>query len=271
MKRSLPFLALTVATLLLPAAALAAPVVPATRIFEIRALVLGPTRLEVSGKLWLDGATVGASVGCNSIGAKVTVDGDVVSIVGPATMTEMACPGAAGNAEAMLLKILELGRFTIGDGKWSADGGAIEVIEASAPDPNQLPPDGTTTDPNGVVCSNTLPGGGPTGGTGVDDATPPDAGSGSGSGSGGSSGGSTGGGVTQPVPAAPTPADAPCVAVNGGQVGIDKIAPGSIGSEARAPIVDTARDVLFVPLAIGFGVLLLVTAGLLLRGRVTPR
>jgi hypothetical protein len=105
-------------------------------------------------------------------------------------------------------------------------------------------------------------------GMGATGSTPAVGGSG---GSSGSSGGSTGGGVTQPVPAAPTPADAPCVAVNGGQVGIDKIAPGSIGSEARAPIVDTARDVLFVPLAIGFGVLLLMTAGLLLRGRATPR
>jgi hypothetical protein len=241
-KRSLPLLALTIAALLVPAATLAAPVVPTSRIFEIQALALGTTRLDVSGKLWLDGANLGATVGCNSIGAQAMVDGDTVTIVGPVTMTEMACPGANGNAEAMLLKILELGQFTIADGKWTADGGAIEVVEAHAPDPNALPPDATISDPNGVVCSNTAP-----------------------------DGGSTGGGVAQPVPAAPTPADAPCVVVNGGQISIDRVAPGSDGSSSGAPIVDTARDVLFVPLAIGFALLVLVTTGLLLRGRATPR
>jgi hypothetical protein len=242
-KRSLPLVALAIATLLAPAAALAAPVAGSiTRSFEIRALVLGQTRLDVSGKLWLDGTNLGASVGCNSIGAQVSIDGDVVTIVGPAMMTEMACPGFNGDAEAMLAKILELGRFTIADGKWSADGGAIEVIESPAPDPNAVPPDQPIGNQPGVVCGVIVPDG---------PATEPDPGT-----------------DTPPVPAA-TANDLPCVIGVGGGVQIDP--GGPVERTTPGAVVDTARDVLFVPLAIGFGLVLLVTAGLLLRGRPTPR
>jgi hypothetical protein len=271
-KRSLPLVALTLAALLAPAAALAAPIAgPITRSFEIRALVLGATRLEVSGKLWLDGTNLGASVGCNSIGAQVSIDGDVVTIVGPAMMTEMACPGFNDNAEAMLAKILELGRFTIADGKWSADGGSIEVIESPAPDPNAVPPDQPIGKEPGVVCGFIVP---DDPANGVDGGSAPDAGSGSGSGSsGGSSGGATEpdpGTDAPPVPAA-TANDLPCVIGVGGGVQIDPAPGGPVEPTSSYVNVDMNRDVLFVPLAIGFGLVLLLTAGLLLRGRPTPR
>jgi hypothetical protein len=238
-KRYLRLAALALAALLAPVAALAAPIDLPMRSFDIHALVLGDTRLEVSGKLWLLGTNLGASVGCNSIGAQVTIDGDAVTILGPATMTEMACPGVSGNAEALLLKIIGLGRFTIADGKWSADGGAIEVVELPASDPNALPPD-QGSNPNDVACTTTI----------VKDGGPL--------------------GTEVPARDAPTPlTNLPCGDGTGGQTGFDTVAPGSIGSTA-APIVDTTRDVLLVPLAIGFGLVLLVTAGLLLRGRATP-
>ena len=113
--------------------------------------------------------------------------------------------------------------------------------------------------------------------------SPPDAGSGSGSGSSGS-GGSSGGIVTEPAPGTfvpippaapedstePAPAATACV-VAGGKPGIAIDLPlGPVERQATDVVVDTSRDVLIVPLAIGFGLVLLVTAGLLLRSRPTP-
>jgi hypothetical protein len=241
-KRSLPLLVLAAVALLVPATTLAADPPAANRFFEIRALVLGNDRIVASGKLWLQGTSLGASVGCNSIGAEVRVEGDTVTIVGPAMMTEMACPGFDGNAENVLLKILDLGKFTIADGKWIADGGAIEVVEGPAPDPNVVPPDGPiSNDPvPGCVNPDIDPGF-----IGRQPATTPAI-----------------------APAPPNPNPVPC----GG--GLDQGTgpnPGIATDAASRSIVDTARDVLFVPLAIGFGVLVLVTVGLLLRGKPTPR
>jgi len=145
--RSLSLTLLAVAALLAPSAALAAtPVAPAaatTRSFEIRALALGDMKLEVSGKLGIEGTQLMASAGCNAIGGTVSVDGDTVTIVGPMFMTEMACPGSDGDAEAMLIKILNLGIFKITDAAWIADGGQILTVEipGSVPGPAGSPPD----------------------------------------------------------------------------------------------------------------------------------
>jgi heat shock protein HslJ len=156
--RSPPLAFLVVVTLLSPAATLAAPAAPTgvataappapsagarARYFEIRGLVLGNLRLEVSGKLAIDGSQLSASAGCNLIGGTVTVAGDSVTIVGPTYMTEMACPGTDGDAEAMLIKVLALATFKITDGAWIAEGGQIVTVEIpmANPGPNATRPD----------------------------------------------------------------------------------------------------------------------------------
>ena len=80
MKRTLlPVLAAV--ALLTPAITMAASPAATNRSFEIRALVLGGARTMVTGKLWIQGTSLGASVGCNSIGADVRVDGVTVTFV----------------------------------------------------------------------------------------------------------------------------------------------------------------------------------------------
>lgn len=295
MKRSLPLLALAVAALVAPAAAFAAPTAAPSRFFEIRALVLGDTRIEVRGKLWLDATNVGGSVGCNSIGARATVDGNVVTIVGPATMTEMACPGSDGDAEAMFLRILELGRFTIADGRWVADGGAIEVVEAPAPDPNPVPPDQPISNDPGTVCATIID---PGHTNAVDDQAPPNPGSGAGGGAGGGSGSSagsspgsaggsepsgtasSGGGAIEPVPPAPEatpPITEPagpqptCELIKGGGVMIDPAPGGPALPTSGEAALDARRDAGLGPLPIGLGLLILLAAVFVRRERPTPQ
>jgi META domain len=283
---------LAVAALVAPAAVAAAPASTA-RYFEIRAIVVGGTKVDVAGKLWIEGTKLGASAGCNSIGAEVTVDGNVVTIVGPTSMTEMACPGNVGDAEAALLKVLGLGRFTIEDGAWTADGGQIIVVEVTAPDPAPaVPPDQPiSNDPSNCVIVVPV---GPA--TGVDDGsnaggTDPGAvgGSGSGFSGAGSSGGasttgsgSTGTGVVEPDPGgAPLPTvegrpdDRSCpIAIGKLDQNPDGVPPAPVGGVASASdaIRDTiARDALFLPLAIGVAVLLGVTVLLFVKLRPTAR
>lgn len=209
--RSLSLTLLAVAALLTPTVAIAAtPVAPpaaTARYFEIRGLVLGGTKLDAGGKLVVDGSKLVASAGCNMIGGEVRVNGDSVTIVGSTVMTEMACPGTNGDAEALLIKILALGTFKITDAAWLADGGEIVTVEipASIPGPVGSPPDEpVTSDPNGTIVD---PGpGGPTyscppipadGGTNPVDVGPAGGPTiGAGNGSGGSSGSGSGGTVT---------------------------------------------------------------------------
>jgi len=199
-KRSLPLVAIALLALIGPASALAAPSPAAavSRSFEIRGLALGDIKIEASGKIAIDGTKLSASAGCNWIGGTVAVDGDVVTLVGPTFMTEMACPGPAGDAEAVLIKILDLGTFTITDHGWLADGGAIVTVELASvgPGPAGSPPDEPiTSNPGGPVEScPPVPSG--TNSTVVDGGPAFDSGGGS-SGSGGSS---SGGGSTEPNP-----------------------------------------------------------------------
>jgi len=222
--RSLPLTLLAVAALLMPTAAMAAspaaPPAATARYFEIRGLVLGATKLDVGGKIAVEGSKLMASAGCNMIGGEVRVDGDTVAIVGPTFMTEMACPGSNGDAEALLIKILALGTFKITDRAWLADGGEIITVEipASVPGPVGSPPDEpVTSDPKPTIVD---PGpGGPTQTCPpfpADDGTNPvgsgpvdDPASGGGSGSSGSEPGATPG--SEP---AATPASEPVATAN---------------------------------------------------------
>jgi heat shock protein HslJ len=215
--RSLPLALVALAALLAPTTAFAAggastadgaPAAgPASaspsRSFVITGLVFGDRKLMTSGKLSIEDGRLIASVGCNTIGGTVTLDGDRLTIPGPLAMTAMGCLGAVGDAEAMLIKILEAGPFTISQRAWTAAGAAILVEELPAgpgPGASLAPPD------DGVVSSTTqsgpieplmscppVPDG--VNGTSPGDV-PPDSGSG---GSGGSSGseGSTSTGSTE--------------------------------------------------------------------------
>jgi heat shock protein HslJ len=185
--RRLLAIVITIGAFLVPSTALAAnPPTQADREFMIQGLVYGSQKIEATGKLAiLSGSNLVASVGCNTIGGSVTVDGDHVTVDGALTMTEMACPGVNGDTEAALVKILSLGSFTISDGGWFAEGGAILAVElpgANPGGPDQTPPDGTgVVEPSGAPVPLA--------------SCPPDQGTGSGSGgSVGSGGGSTGSG-----------------------------------------------------------------------------
>ena len=288
MKRSLPFLVVAVAWLVAPSITLAADQ-PMKRAWQLTAIVIDGVRTKVEGKLWINATNLGASAGCNSIGAEVKIEGDVITVVGPASMTEMACPGFNGQAESLLLKVLAGGKFTMEATKWTGEVGVLEASEIPvAPVDSGVPPDQPiTNDPN---CVNIVVPDRPNGGT--DGAVPGDSGSGSGEGSGsgssgsggsngtvGLSGATTGGGPAAgsgeitilpapggaEAPPAPTPLDPSCANVGSG-VAVD---PGTtVGTGAPEPqsVVDTARDVLFVPLAIAFALLVVVTIWLLLRG-----
>jgi hypothetical protein len=209
--RSLSLTLLAVAALLTPTVAMAAspatPPAATARYFEIRGLIYGGTKLEVVGKIAVEGSKLMASAGCNMIGGEVRVDRDTVTIVGPTSMTEMACPGTSGDAEAVLIKILALGAFKITDGGWLADGGEITTVEipASVPRPVGSPPDEPiTTGPIATIVDP--PPGGPTqtcppipadqGPNPVDSG--PAGGPISGGGSGSSGSGSTGTGTVSP-------------------------------------------------------------------------
>ncbi len=196
--RSLSLTLLAIAALLTPTAAMAASPAPATttaRYFEIKGLVLGATKLGVGGKLAIEGSKLMASAGCNMIGGEVSVDGDKVTIVGPTSMTEMACPGANGDAEAILIKILALGTFKITATAWDADGGQILTVEIPtyAPGPGGSPPDEPIT--SGPIATIVDP---PPGGpTWTCPPSPVDGGGSTGSG-GSTSSGSTGTGTASP-------------------------------------------------------------------------
>jgi heat shock protein HslJ len=217
--RSLSLTILAVAALLTPTVAMAAtpaaPSATADRYFEIRALAYGGTKLQVGGKIAIEGSRLMASAGCNMIGGEVSLDGDHVAIVGALATTEMACPGTDGDAEALLIKILALGAFTITDSGWIADGGEIDTVEipVAKPGPAGSPPDEPVSSGPIATIVDPAPGGPtqtcppiPTGsGTNPIDTGPaggPISGSGSGSSGSGSSGsgtsGSTGTGTVTP-------------------------------------------------------------------------
>jgi heat shock protein HslJ len=255
--RSLSLTILAVAALLTPTVAMAAtpaaPPAATARYFEIRGLVLGGTKLDAGGKLAVEGSKLMASAGCNMIGGEVRVDGDQVTIVGPTFMTEMACPGTNGVAEALLIKILALDTFTITDGAWLADGGEIITVEipASIPGPVGTPPDEpVTSGPIATIVDP--PPGGPTHtcppipadyGTNPVDSAPAGAPiSGSGGGTSGSSGsGSTGTGTATPGSVTVEPD-----ATSGSEPGAT---PGS--EPAGTPKTEPAATAIDVPLESG--------------------
>jgi heat shock protein HslJ len=208
--RTLPLVLVAAAALLSPAATLAAgpnpPMAAPGRYFVINGMLLGDQKAEASGKLSLEDGRLTASVGCNTIGGAATVDGDIVTIAEGLATTAMGCPGVDGETEAMLIKVLQHGPFTITASAWTGDGATLFTTELpSGPGPNAsggAPDDVVDSSPGPVIVDPgascpPLPSGmgggdGSTGsGTGSSGGiVPPDAGSGSG-GSSGAGGGTT--------------------------------------------------------------------------------
>ncbi|HEX7951109.1 MAG TPA: META domain-containing protein [Candidatus Limnocylindrales bacterium] len=152
--RSLPLVLLAVAALLAPTAALAGGSATSTaRYFVITGMVLGGQKAEATGKLAIDGSQLSASVGCNLIGGKVGVDGDMITISEPLAMTEMACPGTNGDLEAMLIKVLQHGPFRISATEWFGNGAQIlvEELDSGVPGPGASAPDEPVTSSPGAV------------------------------------------------------------------------------------------------------------------------
>lgn len=283
--RSLPLAFLALVTLLSPAATQAAPSAgtPA-RYFEIRGLVLGDVRIDVSGKLSIDGNQLSASAGCNLIGGAVTVDGDKVTIVGPTYMTEMACPGTNGDAEAMLIKILALATFKITAAAWIADGGQIVTVEIpmANPGPNATRP-GEPISTGVPTIVDPAPSGQPAG-----ESCPPipsgntstsvDGGPAVGSGSSATAGTSvTEPGATADIgtdPGIGKPVD-PCLdyAVGSSQLEAgNAVPPKAIDSVAESQARDAAPgSALFLPLLLVLGVALLLGIRRFPRGLPTRR
>jgi heat shock protein HslJ len=202
MRRSL-ILLLAVAALAAPGAALAADPTPVTgHYFEIVGISVGGTKIEIAGKLALEGTRLMASVGCNSIGGDVAVDGDVLT-PGQLVTTDMACTGDIGTADAALVKFFNGGPITMAATTWTNAVGVLSVKDAGTSVIEPAPTDG------GIVVSPPDPGTsfdpGFTGSFSLDqcvgilpaDEFPSMTGGGSGSGSG-SSGSSTGSGTTDP-------------------------------------------------------------------------
>jgi heat shock protein HslJ len=218
--RTLPLLLLAAAALLAPGQALAGASASTTpsRYFAITGLVLGNQKYEASGKIALEGDRLMSSVGCNSIGGQVSVDGDVVTVGDGLAMTQMACEAVTN--EDVFVKILDHGPFRITTDAWVGTDAEILVEELDVPAPGRtLPPDQPVgSSPGAVDPGASCPpipidpgfGGGRTGGS--TGSTGGATGSG---GSTGSSGGSSGenpsgtaeGGPVEVPPA--TPAGAP--------------------------------------------------------------
>jgi hypothetical protein len=203
--RTLPLVLVAVAALLSPAVALAGGAsAPTARYFVITGLVLGDQKADASGKMGIEGSKFFASVGCNTIGGPVSVDGDTVTIEGSLAMTEMACEGAIGQAEDFFVKVLQHGPFHITATAWGGDGASIMTTELpTGPGPNAsgAPDDPVGSSPGPVIVDPgascpPLPSGIDGGNGSTGGILPPDAGSGSGGSSGSSSGGSAGGGDT---------------------------------------------------------------------------
>lgn len=126
-----------------------------TRVFHITAVRVDGGRLPADGKLDISSGRISLSVGCNSIGGLASWDGSRLEL-GELAMTEMACPGAVGDAEAALLRVIEPGWLDYVDGELRSISGALEVSELDT----QLVPDEPPFDPglpSWEECQSILP------------------------------------------------------------------------------------------------------------------
>ena len=106
-----------------------------------------------SGYVVIDGDRLSASVGCNTLGGGVLVDGDTLTLDGPLISTMMYCEGLM-DAEAALATVLQGENLTwVSPFELRSDAGA--VIFASLCGDCVTPP-GEPSDPTGLAIALTL-------------------------------------------------------------------------------------------------------------------
>jgi len=86
---------------------------------SVPAGVTSTLRITADGRLELQ-------TGCNSGGADVTAGTDSLTI-GPVLLTQMACPGAAGEVEAAVLAVVQQGTV-----EYAVDGPALTLTRGDA-------------------------------------------------------------------------------------------------------------------------------------------
>lgn len=196
--------------------------------YEIRALEGPDGTLEVQGKLWIDGGSIGASVGCNTLGGKVlSIEADLVRF-GATMTTEMGCAPELAAGEALLLRLFAGGELRLVGDALVSPAGRILVVPPVAVDPGiatpSTAPGETPVDPNPgepaptvfpfalEQCIGILPdeelapfGLGPLGVPAPGDVISGGGTSGSSGSSGGSAGSGSSGGSGESTPVAPPP------------------------------------------------------------------
>jgi heat shock protein HslJ len=106
-----------------------------------------------SGYVVIDGDRLSASVGCNTLGGGVLVDGDSLTLDGPLISTMMYCEGLM-DAEAALATVLQGGNLTwVNPFELRSDAGAV-IFAALCGD--CMTPPGEPSDPTGLAIALTL-------------------------------------------------------------------------------------------------------------------
>jgi hypothetical protein len=130
---------------------------PTGHYYSIAAIERGGDAGKIEGKLWIEGDQLGASVGCNMIGARVRFDGRTLTVREALITTEMACEGRLAEAEQALLAALAAGPFT-----WDGSGFAgkeARIVASQVGVSGAQPPDGAVSDPDAPVGKPVEPGG----------------------------------------------------------------------------------------------------------------
>lgn len=106
-----------------------------------------------SGYVIIDGDQLSASVGCNTLGGGVLVDGDTLTLDGPPISTMMYCEGLM-DAEAALATVLQGENLTwVNPLELRSDAGAV-IFAALCGD--CVTPPGEPSDPTGLAIALTL-------------------------------------------------------------------------------------------------------------------
>lgn len=120
------------ASLVAPAAALAADPSPPAGAWEIVSLEGPEGIVPAPGKLLIENGSLSASVGCNQLGAAISEITPSSITLGPVMSTKMACPEDLVTPENMLIAILSSGRLSFvedaaGEQGFTGDAGRITV------------------------------------------------------------------------------------------------------------------------------------------------
>jgi hypothetical protein len=106
-----------------------------------------------SGYVVIDGDRLSASVGCNTLGGGVLVDGDSLTLDGPLISTMMYCEGLM-DAEAALATVLQGENLTwVNPFELRSDAGAVIFAVLCG---DCMTPPGEPSDPTGLAIALTL-------------------------------------------------------------------------------------------------------------------